>query len=123
VHESALSAPAVESPVPLRVMVAVGFVVALLVIRIAPVAAPAVVGSNVTCSVAVCPGCSVTGAVTPVMVKPVPVSVAALIVSAVVPVEVSVTVWLVDVLRFTSPKIRLLVLTLNAAVCASSCSV
>jgi hypothetical protein len=123
VQVSELSAPAVVSPVPLRLIVAVGFVVALLVIRTVPVSAPAVVGSNVTCSVALCPGFSVTGIAAPPRVKPVPVSVAALIVSAAVPDDVTVTDSLVDVLIVTSPKERLLVLRLIPAVCASSCSV
>ena len=37
-----------------------------------PVALPAVVGSNVTASVALCDGLSVAGAVTPVALNPVP---------------------------------------------------
>ena len=123
VQASELSAPAVVSPVPLRLTVAVGFVVALLVIRIVPVSAPAVVGSNVTCNVADCPGFSVTGIAAPPRLKPVPVSVAELSVSGAVPDEVTVTDWLVDVLIVTSPKARLLVLRLIPAVCALSCSV
>ena len=47
-QENSLSAPAAESPVPFRLMVAVGFVVASLAIRIDPVAAPAQAGSKVT---------------------------------------------------------------------------
>jgi hypothetical protein len=121
-QERELSAPAVELPVPLRLMVAVGLVGALLVTRIDPVTAPAVVGSNVTCSVAVCPGFRVTGKVAPPRVKPVPVSAAALIVRAAVPEDVIVTVWLVEVFRFTFPKVRLLVLRLIATVCPLSCS-
>ena len=121
---SALSVPAVASPVPVRLIVAVGFVVALLVMRIDPVFAPAVVGSNVTCSVADCPGFSVTGNAVPPRVKPpVPVSVAELIVSAAVPDDVTVTDWLVEVLMVTSPKARLLVLRLIATVDPLSCSV
>ena len=87
-------------------IVAVGFVPALLVITMDPVAAPAVVGSNVTCSIADCPGFSVTGKVAPLIVNPVPVSVAVLIVSGEVPVEVSVTDWLIGVLSVTFPKAR-----------------
>lgn len=67
-------------------------------------AAPAVVGSNCRVRVAVCPGFSVTGKVNPVMVKPVPVIVAALMVTADVPEEVSVTVCVEVVLRVTLPK-------------------
>lgn len=110
------SAPAVASPVPLRATVVVGLVVALLVIRIDPVAAPAVVGSKVTCNMAAWPGFRVTGKVAPVIVNPVPVSAAALIVSGEVPVEVSVTDWLVGVLMVTSPKLRFVVLRLRMTV-------
>jgi hypothetical protein len=49
------------------------------------------VGSNTTLTIAACPGFSVTGTVIPVIVKPVPVSVAALTVTAAVPVDVKVT--------------------------------
>jgi hypothetical protein len=115
--------PAAGPPVPLSVIVAVGFVPALLVITMDPVAAPAVVGSNVTCNVADCPGFSVTGKVAPVIENPVPVRVAALIVSGAVPDEVSVTDWLVGVFSVTFPKARLFVLTLRIIVCALSCSV
>ena len=51
VQERELSAPAVDSPFPLRLIAIVPLVVALLVIVIVPVAAPAVVGSKLTCSV------------------------------------------------------------------------
>ena len=95
----------------------------MLVIAMDPVAAPDVVGSNVTCSTADCPGFSVTGKVAPVIVNPVPVSVAALIVSGDVPDEVRVTDWLVGVLSVTFPKARLFVLRLRMIVCAFSCSV
>jgi len=97
--------------------------VALLVMVIEPVAAPAVVGSNVTCSVAVCPGLSVNGKVAPAIVNPAPVRVAVLIVSAAFPDEISVTDWLVGVLRFTSPKLRPFALRLRATVWAFSCRV
>lgn len=53
-------------------------------------AAPAVVGSNCTANVATWPGVKVTGKVTPDIVNPVPVSVAALMVTDEVPVEVRV---------------------------------
>ena len=61
-----------------------------------------------------------TGKVAPVIVKPVPVIVAALTVTAVVPEEVSVTGSVVGVLIVTSPKLRLVVLRLNPTVCAFS---
>lgn len=115
-----LRAPAVVSPVPLRLMSVVGFELALLVIRIEPVSAPAVVGSNATCSVALCPGCRVTGSVRPVIVKSAPVSEAALMVSGEVPVEVRVTDWLSGLSTVTSPKERVEVLRPSPTVCGVS---
>jgi hypothetical protein len=94
---------------------------ALLPIAIVPVTAPAVVGSNLTVSVAACPGFSVTGKL-PESPNPVPLSVAALIVSGAVPEEVSVTDWLTVELRATLPKDTLLVLSVSAGVPAFSCS-
>lgn len=90
VQLSALSA-ALAAPVPLRLTVCGLPVEELLAIASAPVAAPAVVGSNCTVTVAVCPGLSVVGRLPLVIEKPVPVTVAPLKVTAVLPVELSVT--------------------------------
>ena len=71
----------------------------------APVIEPDVVGSNETVREAVWPGFSVTGSVSPDIVKPAPVTVAALIVSGAVPDDVSTTGGCVTVVfRFTFPN-------------------
>jgi hypothetical protein len=113
VHETALSTPGAASPVPLSDTTLVPPVPALLLTVIEPLAAPVLVGSNCTVSVTVCPGFSVAGKLPPVFVNPVPASVAELIVSAEVPDEVSVTVWVVDVSTVWSPKDRLVVLSVS----------
>ena len=53
------------------------------------------------------------GMLPPVTVKPVPLIVAELIVTAEVPVDVRVTVLVLAVFIVTLPKLRLLVLTVN----------
>ena len=122
VQETALSAPvAAAVPVPLSVTTLVPPVPALLLMVIDPLAAPAVVGSNFTVSVTVCPGFSVAGKVPPVTVKPVPESVAELIVSADVPDDVSVTVCVVDVFTVTSPNDRLVALSVSCGATLVSC--
>jgi hypothetical protein len=64
------SAPAL-TPVPVRGMVRVGLE-ALEVMVTVPVALPAAVGVNVALKAALWPEASVTGAVMPLIVKPVP---------------------------------------------------
>jgi hypothetical protein len=103
-------------PVPLRATVEVVPLAALLVMVTLPVSLPATVGSNLRSSVAVCDGDKVSGAVIPDNVNPVPLMVAALIVSAAVPLEVTVTVWVAGVFRLTLPKATLLDPRVSAAV-------
>jgi hypothetical protein len=79
------------TPVPLSVITELAPVEELLAIDSWPVAAPETVGSNWTLSVAVCPGLSVSGKLNPLAEKPVPVIVAALIVTGAVPEEVRVS--------------------------------
>ncbi len=93
----------------------------LLVIVNCPVTAPAVVGSNCTVSVAVWLGVKVSGKVAPETVKPVPITVAALTVTDAVPVEVKITDCVVGVFKFTSPKTRLVTLTLSVGVAVPNC--
>ena len=83
----------VTVPLPLSATFAVPPVVELLVIVSCPDAAPADVGLNCTCSVTAWFGFNVTGKVAPDTLKPAPLTVAALIVTAAVPVDVSVTGW------------------------------
>jgi hypothetical protein len=121
VQENALSVPGAAVPVPPRLITADGLVVELLVRVIAPVAAPAVVGSNLTVSVADCPWLRVSGKLAPDMLKPAPVSVPALMVSGAVPEEVRVTdCGVAAVFNATLPKARLLALRLNVGVLALS---
>src|SRR5271154_3832301 len=100
-------------PVPLRLISAVPLVEELLWMRSCPVAAPAVVGSNPTSSVTARPGFRVTGNVAPDIVKPLPVTVAALTVTASVPVELSVRVCVEAVLTATLPNATLVELMPN----------
>ena len=117
-HVMPLSA-AVAVPVPLRLIDAVAGEALSLTVTV-PVALPAVVGSNSTVSVAVDPGFSVTGVLTPDSLKPVPDTVTPLTVSADVPDDVSVTVSVAGSLTVTFPNATLVVLTDNAGLAAFS---
>lgn len=66
-------------------------------------------------------GFSVSGRLTPEMVKPVPATVAALTVTAAAPVEVSVKGSVAVECTFTLPKTRLLVLSVSEMAAAPSC--
>jgi len=90
----------------------------LLLMVMDPVAAPAVVGSKVMVRVAVCPGLSVRGRLMPESAKPVPVTEMLLRARDAVPVEVSVTVLVVGVLRAEVPKAALELLRVRAGVVA-----
>ena len=84
-------------------------------------AAPAVAGSNCTFSVTDWVGFKVTGKVAPDMVKPVPLSVAELMVTGAVPVEVNVTGSVVGVFTVTLPNAKLAGLMLSVGTAAFSC--
>src|SRR5271170_5988533 len=105
-------------PVPLRATAAVLPLVELLLIVTCPVTAPAVVGSNCSCSVRVCVGFSVTGKLPPTMVTPAPVIAAEFTVTGVVPVDVSVNVCVVAVFTVTLPKLRVVALIVNCGFAA-----
>ena len=62
-------------PVPLKAIVS-GEFGALLTIEMFPLAAPDVVGANCALNVVVCPAPSVSGALNPLMLRPVPFAVA-----------------------------------------------
>ena len=83
-----------------------------------PVTAPAVVGANCTCTVVVWLGLSVRGKLPPTVVKPAPVIARELMVTGVVPDDVRVRVSVVEVFRFTLPKLRLAPLTVNCGFAA-----
>jgi hypothetical protein len=94
---------------------------ALLVSVTVPPIAPAATGSNCRFSVAFCPGFNVTGNVTPDIVYPVPASVPALMVSAEVPDEVSVTLCVAGVFRSTLPNAMVVEPTVSAGPPTLSC--
>jgi hypothetical protein len=102
VHDNALG---VGIPVPVRLTVAFTAEAAPVAIVSVPAAAPAAVGSNFTCSVAVWLGFSVVGGV-PDRVKPAPLTVTESIVSATAPVEVNVTDCVDAVFTFTFPNVN-----------------
>jgi len=117
-QETALSV-AGACPVPFRLMVAVA---ALLLIATDPVNEAAVAGSKLIVNAAVCPGFSVTGKLIPESANPVPVTAAALIVSAAVPDEVRVTVLLAAVFSARVPNATLVLLTVSPGAVAFSAS-
>jgi hypothetical protein len=92
--------------------------VALLLTATDPVKAPAVAGSKLIVSVAVWPGFKVTGKLIPESPNPVPDTVAPLIVSATLPEEVNVTVFVMAVLSASVPNATLVLLKLSADVAA-----
>jgi hypothetical protein len=103
-------------PVPFRLTTAVPLVEELLWIVSWPDAAPVVVGSNFTFSVTDWFGFKVTGNVPPESVKPVPLTVAELIVTGAVPVEVNVTGCVDAEPTAELPNAKLAVLTVNIGV-------
>jgi hypothetical protein len=110
------------APVPLRATVIVPPIEQLLPSATVPVAAPAVVGSNCTSSVDVCPGFSVIGNVAPASLNPAPLTDPALIVTGAVPVDVIVTDCVAGVFRLTVPKPTLVLPKVNVGVVAFSVS-
>jgi hypothetical protein len=100
-------------PVPLRGTETVLPVVELLLMMRFPVAAPAVVGLNWSCSVTDWLGARVSGKDSATMVKPAPVMAAEFTVTADVPVDVRVRVNNVAVLTVLLPKFRLDALTVS----------
>jgi hypothetical protein len=103
-------------PVPAKATNVVLPVDALLLIVICPLAGPAAIGLNRTCSIADCPGFSVTGKPPPTIVNPVLVMAAESTVTGKVPVDVSVNDCVVAVFIATLPKLRLAALTVSCGV-------
>ncbi len=110
------------SPVPLRGTVNVGFVDELLLMLSCPVAEPTADGLNVKVTVTVCPGFSVAGRLTAEAEKPLPVTATEFTVTAAVPLEVRVTVCVVELFTTTPPNEMLVAFTPSAGVAAFSCS-
>lgn len=79
----------------------------LATLTLAPFTAPAVVGLNVTVTVAVCPGVRIVPFETPLAPNPAPVVVNPEIVSFEFPVFVSVKGRELEAFRFTVPKLKL----------------
>jgi hypothetical protein len=86
---------------------------ALLLIASVPLSVPVVAGANFTLSVAVCFGLNVIGNAAPDTVNPVPLMLAELIVTAAVPVEVSVTGSVALDPVVTLPKLKYVGLIVN----------
>jgi hypothetical protein len=80
------------------------------------------VGSNCTTSVTARPGLNVTGNVAPDMVKPVPLSVAEVMMTGTVPVELKVSGCVEGVFNVALPNEILLALVVNVGVEGLSCS-
>ena len=108
---------------PLRVIPAVGLIDELLVMVSLPVAVPAVVGLNCTFRFVVCPGLRVSGKLVPERVKPVPVTVAALIVTDAAPVDPRVTDCATGVFNATLPNETVVALILRILEAGFNCSV
>jgi hypothetical protein len=109
-------------PVPLRLTVAVALVDELLVTVSCPLAEPVVVGLNVKATFSVCPGLSVAGKLTAGAENPLPVTAIEFTVTGAVPLEVRVTVCVVEPFTATPPNDTLLTLRLSVGIAALSCS-
>lgn len=104
------------TPVPVRVITLELPVDELLVIVNCPEAAPEVPGENSSVRARVWPGCSVAGNAAPERLKPVPLTDAALAVTAAEPVEDKVTTAVTLLLTVTFPKATLVALIPNVDV-------
>jgi hypothetical protein len=109
-------------PVPLRFTTVEGAVAESLLRVSWPAAGPAAGGINLTLNAAFWPGGKVNGNVAPEIEKPLPLTVAALTVTASVPDDASVNGCAAAEFTATFPNDRLVVLTLNPGVTASNCS-
>ena len=89
---------------PLRAMV-LGELGALLTSETLPDTLPVVAGANCRLKVLDCPAARVSGRVRPVMLKPVPETVACETLTVVLPVFVSTTLWVLVVAAVTLPKL------------------
>ena len=118
-HESPLTVGGMVVPVPLRLIVATG---ALLDIVNCPETEPALPGAYWTVSTAAWPGFSVTGNPPPDTENPAPVIASELIVTATVPLDVTVTDFVTAVPTATLPNASEAVLRLNEEVAAFNCS-
>jgi hypothetical protein len=100
----------------------VGFADELLPIVSWPVAGPTEDGANVSVKTTVCPGFKVAGRLIDETEKPLPVTATEFTVTAAVPVELSVTVWVVERFTTTDPNEMLVAFSVSVDVAAFSCS-
>jgi len=114
----ALSVSTWATPVPLRATV-VGEFVAVLTSDTLPLTLPAAAGANRAVNVVLCPAVSVCGNVSPVMLRPAPVTLEELIVTFELPVFVMVTVWLAVLPTNTLPKLMLVGEALSVSTCVT----
>ena len=117
-HETAETVGAAAMPVPLRLTVTPG---AVLEMVSCPVDEIALVGSNWTESTVACPGFSVVGRFPPETENPVPEIESELMVTAAVPLEVTVTDLETAVPTETLPNARDVELRLSVGTAAFSC--
>jgi hypothetical protein len=94
------------APVPLRATAAVLPLDELLLIIICPLAVPVAIGLNCICSVSDWFGFKVAGKLPPPRKNPAPLIVAEFTVTEAIPVDVSVSVCVVDVFTVTLPKLK-----------------
>jgi hypothetical protein len=83
---------------------------AVLITDALPVALPATVGVNVTLKLAVCPADNVTSGAEPLRLNPLPLTLTWEMLTAELPVFVSVTLWVALALRVWVPKLNEVVL-------------
>ncbi len=83
--------------------ISVGEFVALLATDTLPLTAPAAVGAKFTLNVVLCPAVKLSGAVSPLAVKPAPETLSCEMLTLELPVLVRVTVLLLVLPRFTFP--------------------
>ena len=83
-----------------------------------PVAFPATVGVNVTLKLAACPADNVTRGAEPLRVKPLPATLTCEMLTAALPVFVSVTLCVVLALRVWLPKLSEVALGVSCKTCA-----
>ena len=100
---TALMVGATDVPLPLKLTVAVGALLEIVSKRVAEID---VAGSNWTVTTVACPGLRVRGKLPPATENPVPDAVAAVIVTAAVPFDVTVTEFVTAVPTATLPNER-----------------
>ena len=112
-----------RTPLPVKEIVAVGLVLALLATTTLPVTLPVLIGANVTFNVVDCPGARTVPEDTLLALKPVPEALTLEMVRLPVPEFLSVTPRTLLLLVSTFPKLKLVGLTLRALLAVPTVSV